>query len=129
MSDLSLLHLGRRERQIMEIVYQCGQASVTQVMAGDARSAELLDRSDHAPAARGERPPAHKEEGRKFVYIPVVTPGKARRFALKNVLSTFFDGSVEKAVASLIEIEKDKLSADDLDRLAKLIDEARKDGR
>jgi predicted transcriptional regulator len=70
----------------------------------------------------------HKEDGRKFVYTPVVTPTRARRSALKNLLSTFFEGSVEKAVASLIEIERDKLSGDELDRLARLIDQARKDG-
>lgn len=129
MSRPSHLQLGARERQIMEIVYQRGEASVADVLEAmhDPPSYSavrtmlgLLEEKGHL---------RHREEGRKFIYIPVVAPGKARRSALKNVLATFFEGSVPSAVASLIEIEKGKLSSDDLDRLAKLIDEARKEGR
>ncbi len=113
----------------MEIVYQHGEASVAQVIEAMPDSPNystvrtmlrLLEEKGHL---------RHKEAGRKFVYIPIVAPGKARRSALKNVLATFFNGSVAKAVASLMELEGGKLTNKDLDRLAQLIDEARKAGR
>jgi BlaI family penicillinase repressor len=129
MPDPSFLHLGRRERQIMEIVYQRGQASVAQVLQAmpDPPSYSTVRTMLRLLEEKGHL--RHKEDGRKFVYAPVVAPGKARRSALKNVLATFFNGSVAKAVASLIEIEKGQLTGDDFDRLAELIDRARKDGR
>ena len=129
MPDPSLARLGRRERQIMEVVYRLGRASVADVLAAlpDPPSytsvrtmLRLLEEKGHL---------RHREEGRRFVYLPVVAPGTARRSALKNLLATFFNGSVEKAVASLIEIEAGRLSEEELDRLAKLIDQARKEGR
>ena len=129
MPDPSLARLGRRERQIMEVVYRLGRASVADVLAAlpDPPSytsvrtmLRLLEEKGHL---------RHKEEGRRFVYLPVVAAGAARRSAMKNLLATFFNGSVEKAVASLIEIDAGRLSAEELDRLAKLIDQARKEGR
>ena len=129
MPDPSLARLGRRERQIMEVVYRLGRASVADVLAAlpDPPSytsvrtmLRLLEEKGHL---------RHREEGRRFVYLPVVAAGTARRSALKNLLATFFNGSVEKAVASLIESEAGRLSEAELDRLAKLIDLARKEGR
>ena len=129
MPEPSLSRLGRRERQIMEVVYRLGRASVADVLAAlpDPPSytsvrtmLRLLEEKGHL---------RHTEQGRRFVYLPVVAPGTARRSALKNLLATFFNGSVEKAVASLIESEAGRLSEEELDRLAKLIDQARKEGR
>src|SRR5688572_7123725 len=129
MPDPSLARLGRRERQIMEVVYRLGRASVADVLAAlpDPPSytsvrtmLRLLEEKGHL---------RHREEGRRFVYLPVVAAGTARRSALKNLLATFFNGSVEKAVASLIESEAGRLSEEELERLAKLIDQARKEGR
>jgi BlaI family transcriptional regulator, penicillinase repressor len=129
MPDPSLARLGRRERQIMEVVYRLGRASVADVLAAlpDPPSytsvrtmLRLLEEKGHL---------RHREEGRRFVYLPVVAAGTARRSALKNLLATFFNGSVEKAVATLIESEAGRLSEQELDRLAKLIDQARKEGR
>ena len=129
MPDPSLARLGRRERQIMEVVYRLGRASVADVLAAlpDPPSytsvrtmLRLLEEKGHL---------RHREEGRRFVYLPVVAAGTARRSALKDLLATFFNGSVEKAVASLIESEAGRLSEEELERLAKLIDQARKEGR
>ncbi len=129
MLDPSHRHLGGRERQIMEIVYQRGEASVGDVLdampnppsySAVRTMLNLLEQKGHL---------RHRQEGRKFIYLPVIAPEKARRSALKNVLATFFNDSVAKAVASLIEFEKRKLSNEDLDHLARLIDQARKEGR
>jgi predicted transcriptional regulator len=125
----SYLHLGARERQIMEVVYQRGEASVADVLGAipDPPSYSAVRTMMRLLEEKGHL--RHKEAGRKFVYMPVVAPERARRSAVRNLLATFFDGSVTNAVASLIDIEKGKLSDDDLDRLAKLIDRAKKEGR
>jgi predicted transcriptional regulator len=71
----------------------------------------------------------HEERGPRFVYAPVVSRAKARRSALKSLVQTFFDGSPEQAVAALIDESRAKLGAAELDRLAKMIADARKAGR
>ena len=113
----------------MEAVYRRGSATVAEVLADlpDPPSytsvrtmLRLLEEKGHL---------RHRDQGRRFVYLPVVAPARASRSALRGVLATFFDNSVEKAVASLIELGAGKLSDDEFDRLAKLIEQARKEGR
>lgn len=127
MTNPTPLDLGRRERQIMEIVYAKGEASVTDVLEALAdppsysavrAMLNLLEEKGHL---------RRKAAGRKFLYIPTVPRNKARRVAIRNLLHTFFGGSVNEAIASMIDQEK--LSHDDLDRLSKLIDAAKKEGR
>lgn len=129
MPDPTPLNLGRRERQIMEIIYAHGKASVTDVLnalpdppsySAVRAMLRLLEEKGHL---------RHKEEGRKFIYVPIVPAEKARRSALRNLLHTFFGGSITQAMASLIDLDKKKLSQEDLSRIAKLIDEAKKEGR
>ena len=71
----------------------------------------------------------HQQDGLRYVYLPTLSREKARQSALKQMLQTFFDDSTEDAVATLLHVSKSKLSKTDLDRLSKLIDEARKEGR
>lgn len=71
----------------------------------------------------------HEERGPRYVYSPVVSRAKARKSALKALVQTFFDGSPEQAVAALIDESRAKLGTAELDRLAELIEEARKGGR
>jgi len=71
----------------------------------------------------------HEERGPRYVYSPVVSRAKARRSALKALVHTFFDGSPELAVAALIDESRSRLGAAELERLADLIAEARKEGR
>ena len=129
MGDPSPLHLSRRERQIMEILYTRGQASVAEVLESmhdpPSYSAvrtilRLLEEKGHV---------RHKEEGRKFIYAPTVPHRRARRSALKGLLQTFFGGSVSEAVASLIDLDRNQLSRAELERLSELIDKAGKEGR
>jgi len=123
------LDLGRRERQIMEAVYARGQASVSDVLEALAdppsysavrAMLNLLEEKGHL---------RRKKTGRKFVYLPTVPLERARRSALRNLLNTFFSGSATQAVASLIELENKRLSPEDLERLSRLVDEAKKEGR
>lgn len=118
--------LSRRERQIMEIVYTLGKASV----------ADVLEAMDEPPSYSAVRTIMnlmvekgflkYKGEGKKYVYFPAVAREKASRSALNSVLETFFSGSVAQAVVSLINQNKDRMSAEDLDRLSRLIDEAKR---
>jgi predicted transcriptional regulator len=70
----------------------------------------------------------HKKVGRKYVFYPTVAPAKARHRALRNLLQTFFDGSVEQAVASLLDLRGRKLTDTELDRLSRLIEQAKDTG-
>ena len=123
------LLLGRRERQILEILYARGQASVADVLAAlpdpPTYSAvrgmlRLLETKGHV---------RHQAEGRKFVYVPTMARDKARRSAVKSLLQTFFAGSVAQAVLSLIETHEKDLSEEDLTRLTQAIRKAKKEGR
>jgi predicted transcriptional regulator len=70
----------------------------------------------------------HEEDGPRYVFLPTVSRERARQSALRRVLHTFFDGSTEQAVAALLDSSA-KLSDAELDRLSRLIADARKEGR
>lgn len=118
----------RRERQIMDIVYRLGEATVADVLAG---MDDPPSYSSVRALMRVLREKGHlevREDGKRHVFSPTVPAGRARRFALKNVLRTFFDGSVEAAVASLIGLEERNLTDEELTRLQKLIEKAKNRG-
>jgi BlaI family transcriptional regulator, penicillinase repressor len=72
---------------------------------------------------------AHRQDGPRYIYAPTWPKERARRSALKDLLQTFFDGSTEDAVAALLDISEDNLSAEDYRRLLELVRKARKEGR
>ena len=123
------MNLSRRERQIMDIVYQRGEASV----------ANVLDDLDDAPSYSAVRAMLrileekgylrHEKQGQRYVYSPTLSRTKAARSVLRRILHTFFDGSTEHAVAALLDIAESELSDAELSRLATLIEQARKEGR
>ena len=118
----------RRERQIMEIIYRRGEATVANVLEEmhDPPSYSAIRALLNLLEEKGHL--RHKENGRKYVYVPTVVREKARRSALHNLLQTFFDGSVEQAVATLLDLDQKNLSDDELKRLSKLIEQAKKEG-
>jgi predicted transcriptional regulator len=71
----------------------------------------------------------HEQDGPRYVYTPTVARREAQRSALTHLVETFFDGSVEDAVATLVESSKPKLSKRELERIAQLIANAKKEGR
>jgi len=129
MNKSTPLDLGRRERQIMEAVYSCGQASVTDVLEAipDPPSYSTVRAILNSLEEKGHL--QRKKLGKKFLYVPTVSTEKARRSVLKRMVSTFFNGSAVQAAASLIEMDVKKLNSDDLDRLSALIEEAKQKGR
>ncbi|HJQ70761.1 MAG TPA: BlaI/MecI/CopY family transcriptional regulator [Blastocatellia bacterium] len=122
-------NLSRRERQIMDIIYKRAQATAAEVMENlpDPPSYSAVRAMLRLLEEKGYL--KHEQDGLRYVYLPTVSREKARQSALKQMLQTFFDDSTEDAVATLLDISKSKLSKADLDRLSKLIDEARKEGR
>lgn len=122
-------HLSRRERQIMHVLHQRGAASAAEVQAAlpdpPSYSAvrallRILEEKGHAK---------HRREGARYVYGPRISPETARRSALKRVVSTFFEGSVARAMAALLENNDTRLSDSELQKLEDLISQARKEGR
>jgi BlaI family penicillinase repressor len=114
--------ISRRERQVMEILFRKGRATAEEVLA------ELPDPPSYS-AVRAllvtleqKELVTHGKDSRRYVYLPAVPEKKAKRTALKQLLTTFFEGSPEKLVASLLDPKDQKLSADEIARIRKLID-------
>ena len=121
------LHAGlsRRERQIVDLLYQLGRATAADLlkeMPGDPSDStvrtqlRVLETKGHV---------RHEEEGTKYVYYPVVPRRVVRKSALKHVMNTFFDGSAEKVVAALLGPDGGRLSDEELDRIAGIVARAR----
>jgi BlaI family transcriptional regulator, penicillinase repressor len=121
--------LGRRERQIVEVLYRLGRASVAEVLA------KLPDPPSYS-AVRGmlalledKGHVRHKREGMRYIYTPAVAAAKARQSALRQLVSTFFEGSPMAAAAALLEMSDEELSADERDQLSALIARREREGR
>jgi predicted transcriptional regulator len=123
------LHLSRRERQIMDVVYGLGRATVAEVLQrlSDPPSYSAVRATLRILEDKGQL--KHKEDGPRYVYMPTVSRNKARESALTRVVRTFFAGSTEAAVAALLDMESSNLSPAELDRLAEMIDRAKQEGR
>lgn len=120
-------HLSRRERQIMDVVYQHGRVTAAEVLEAlpDPPSYSAVRALLRVLEEKGHL--RHRREGARYVFLPTVPRETARRSALARVVRTFFGGSTEAAVAALID--QSSLSGTDLDRLQDLIDRARQEGR
>ncbi len=122
-------NLSRRERQIMDIIYQRGQATAAEVLANlpDPPSYSAVRAMLKILEDKGHL--RHKQQGPRYVFLPKVSREKAKRSAVQHLLQTFFDGSAESAVATLLDVSRSDLSNADLDRLNRLISQAKKEGR
>jgi len=121
--------LTRREREIMDILHRRGRATAHEVMddLADPPSYSAVRTFLRLLEERGHV--RHEQDGPRYVYTPTVARREAQRSALAHLVDTFFDGSVEDAVATLVESSKPKLSAQELDRIAALVAKAKKEGR
>ena len=123
------IKLSRRERQIMDVIYQQGRATV----------AEVADKMANPPSYSAVRAMMsileqkgqlrHEADGARYVYLPTVPVQKAQRSALKRLVETFFNGSPREAIAALAELPEAKLSKDELSALSKLVEESEREGR
>ena len=121
--------LSRREREMMDIIFRDGKATALEVM--DAMTEPPSYSAVRATLRVLEQKGLlrHEDDGTRYVYRPTLNREKARQSALDHLLATFFDGSAANVVATLIERSGEELSAEDLDRIAKLIEKAKKEGR
>jgi len=124
----SLSELGRRERQIMEILIRRGQASASEVLS------DLSDPPSYS-SVRGmlrlleeKGFVSHEWDGPRHVFRPTTDPEQAKRLAVKELLHTFFDNSVESAVATMLRASDKPLTEEQVRPLLKMIEEARKKG-
>jgi predicted transcriptional regulator len=121
--------LSRRERQIMDIAYEMKEVSALQVLerlpeppsySAVRALLRVLEQKGHL---------VHRQDGPRYVYTPRLPKDKARKNALSHLVRTFFDGSTESVVATLLDISEENLSEDDFRRLTELIEKARTEGR
>ena len=121
--------LSRRERQIMEIVYARGAATAADVLDSlpDPPSYSAVRAMMRILEEKGHL--THRHDGPRYVYSPVVPRTAARQSALKQLVKTFFDGSATQAVAALLDMSESRLSADEADQLAALIEKAKTEGK
>ena len=121
--------LTRRERQIMDILYRRGQAAAAEVMTDLTGEPSYSTVRTQLRVLETKGHVRHEEHGLRYVYMPTVPRHSARRSALKHLVETFFDGSNANVVAALLGGDGSRLSDDDLDRIAALVENARRDPR
>ena len=124
-----LPELSRRERQILDVLYARGKATAAEVVEalpdGPSNSAvrtllRVMEEKGHV---------RHEEVGRVYVYAPTLPLDSARRSALLHVVDTFFAGSVESVVSTLLSLEPERLDSEAAERIARLIAAAADEGR
>ncbi len=121
MSSVPYGSLSRRERQIMEFLYRKRAATVADILKGIPNppsysavrtTVNILERKGHL---------RHVKEGKRYLYSPVTSRGKAVQAAVKHLLSTYFDNSLEQAVAALVKLHGKELSEEDIKNLERMI--------
>jgi predicted transcriptional regulator len=127
MSDSLHLHLSRRERQIMDVVFHLGEVSVADVVEripdhpsyNTVRNTmAILERKGHLQ---------HRQDGQRYLFAPMDSVDQAKRSAVSHLIETFFQGSRPKAVLALLGTSEPQLSQEDLDEIAAYIERARKE--
>ena len=120
--------LSRRERQIMDVLHRRGRATAAEVRADLADPPSysavrtllrILEEKGHA---------RHVAEDGRYVYLPAQRRDAARRGALRHLIDTFFDGSAARAAVALLDESAARLTGEDLSRLEKVVERARKEG-
>lgn len=121
-------HLSRRERQIMDILFANGRATAAEVQTAlpDPPSYSAVRAMLRILEDKGHV--RHEHDGPRYIYAPTVARENAKKSAIRHVLHTFFEGSASQAISALLDDDASQLSQADLDRLATMIERARKAG-
>lgn len=128
-ADQPLARLSRREREIMDVLYRRGTATVAEVVdaLADPPSYSAVRATLNILVSKGHA--QHRADGPRYVYLPAVPADTARAAAMQHVVNTFFGGSAEEAVAALLQLSDTGLPRDVQARLSREIQKARKEGR
>ncbi|HVD91399.1 MAG TPA: BlaI/MecI/CopY family transcriptional regulator [Vicinamibacterales bacterium] len=121
--------LTKRERQIMDVLYKLGRATAAEIMDGVAGAPGYSTVRTQLRVLETKGHVRHEEQGLRYIYMPTVPRHSARRSALKHLVDTFFDGSSAKAVAALLGGEAARVTDEELERIARLVRDARSDAR
>jgi predicted transcriptional regulator len=121
--------LSRRERQLMDALYKVGEASAAELREAIPNPPTLTAVRTLLTILETKGHVAHRQEGVKYIFRPVASRESVAKEAINRVVDTFFQGSVERVVASLVDAKESTLTNQDLDRLQELIAEARRQGR
>ena len=117
--------LSRRERQIMDILYRFGRVTAAEVMDELPGSPSYSTVRTQLRVLEKKGHVRHEEQGAKFIYLPAVPRRAARKSALRHLVDTFFDGSVEKVVGALLGGEGARVTEEELERIAEQVAKAR----
>jgi BlaI family transcriptional regulator, penicillinase repressor len=122
---MSIDPLSRRERQVMNIIYARGHATAAEIhealpdpptFSATRAVIRTLQEKGHI---------THQEQGLRYIYRPVVPPEKARRSAVSQLVTTFFQGSPTRLMAALLDASTAKMSDEELDELERMIRDAK----
>ncbi|MCP4727629.1 MAG: BlaI/MecI/CopY family transcriptional regulator [bacterium] len=127
MKKPGFLNLSRRERQIMDIIFRLGEASVYDVLKHLSDPPGYNSIRVTLNILENKRHLTHRKEGQRYIYIPLELPDKAGRSALQHLVSTFFDNSTSNVLSTLLDISASDLSDNELEELSKMIEEAKKE--
>jgi len=120
--------LSRRERQIMDVLYRLGKASAAGIREALSHPPSYTAVRTHLTILHQKNLVKYENDGIRYIYEPVVPRDEMGRSVIEGVLQTFFDNSVERVVATLIDRDE-AISEEQLDRLAQIIEQARREGR
>ena len=129
MAQRELPTLSRRERECLEALFQRGEATVSEVMEtlADPPSYSAVRATLNVLVDKGQA--TFRQEGPRYVYLPTIPAEKARSAAVRHLVNTFFNGNAEQAMAALLEISDARTPRETLERLARKVQTARKEGR
>lgn len=126
MPDKTPLELGKRERQILETVQRLGEGSVAEIRAklADAPSYSAVRTMLGLLVEKGWL--KHRRDGKRYLYRSAISRERSQRTAVRRLLTTFFGGATDDAVAALLDVSASQMTEPQWDRLARLIADARR---
>lgn len=123
MNRLEKGHMSRRERQIMDILYRLGQASAKEVLEAMPDPPSYSAVRALMATLEGKGMVTHSKESRRYIYKPAIAEKRARRSAMTNLLSTFFDGRPEKLVAALLDPKDMQLDEKEIEKIRNALED------
>ena len=123
MSRLEKGLMSRRERQIMDILYRLGQGSAKEVLENLPDPPSYSAVRALMVTLEGKGMVKHSKESRRYIYSPVIAEKRARKSAISNLLSTFFDGKPEKLVAALLDSDDMKLEKKEISKIRSALED------
>ena len=123
------VNLSKRERQILDVLYELGKASAADIHAAIPNPPTYTAIRTHLTNLEEKGQVKFEKDGARYIYQPTVPKDEVARSMMDSLVKTFFENNLELVVASLIDREESHISEEQLDRLAAIIDQARKAGQ